>query len=171
MHIIQSCCPSLVGRLSVPGLFLYEERLAECLADGWSDVAENRVPERFDWLSNVGAYVKAYGRVRLYVLILSAFDETWESTELYEVRVEGSDARWYPAPAITIARSGVHDVLDHLHKFSSAEAASISSIRLLMGEDRQNGSSYFTALEAHNERYRAVEDAIVQLEEELFAAD
>jgi hypothetical protein len=40
-----------------------------------------------------------------------------------------------------------------------------------MGEDRQNGSSYFTALEAHNERYRAVEDAIVQLEEELFAAD
>jgi hypothetical protein len=134
-------------------------------------VAEKRVPERFDWLSNVGAYVKAYGRVRLYALILSAFDETWESTDVYEVRVEGGDGRWYPAPAIPIARSGVHDVLDHLHKFSSAEAGSISSIRSLMSEDRLNSPSYFSALEAHNERYRAVEEAIVQLEEDLFAAD
>ena len=40
-----------------------------------------------------------------------------------------------------------------------------------MSEDRQNSPSYFPALEAHNERYRAVEEAIVQLEEDLFAAD
>ena|SRR5947209_3231641 len=134
-------------------------------------MAEKQVPERFDWLSNVGAYVKAYGRVRLYALILSAFDETWESADVYEVRVCSADDRWYPVPTIPVTGSGVHDVLAHLHRFSSAQAATIAGIRSAMNEDRSNAGEYFAMLEAHNERYRAVEAVIVELEEDLFAAD
>lgn len=134
-------------------------------------MAEKQVPERFDWLSNVGAYVKAYGRVRLYALILSAFDQTWESAELYEVRVADGDGRWYPVATIPIGESGVHDVLAHLHRFSSAQAATIASIRGAMNEDRANAAQYFSTLESHNERYRAVESAVIELEDDLFAAD
>ena len=134
-------------------------------------MAEKQVPERFDWLSNVGAYVRAYGSVRLYALILSAFDETWESAEMYEVRVCSAEGRWYPVPTVPVAESGVHDVLAHLHRFSSAQAATIAAIHTAMNEDRSNASGYFTLLELQNERYRAVEAAIVELEEDLFAAD
>jgi hypothetical protein len=134
-------------------------------------MAEKQVPERFDWLSNVGAYVKAFGRVRLYALIVGALGETWESDEFYEVRVSGGAERWYPVPAIPIARSGVHDVLDHLHRFSSAEATTIAAIRTAMNEGRSSAPGFYGVLELHGERYRAVEGAIVELEEELFAAD
>jgi hypothetical protein len=134
-------------------------------------MTEKQVPERFDWLSNVGAYVKAYGRVRLYALILSAFDETWESPDLYEVRVSDAEDRWYPVATMPVEESGVHDVLAHLHRFSSAEAGTIAAIRSAMNEDRANASQYFAVLEMHNDRYRAVEAAVIELEEELFAAD
>jgi hypothetical protein len=134
-------------------------------------MAEKQVPERFDWLSNVGAYVKAYGRVRLYALIVSAFDETWESAEYYEARICSADGRWFPVPAVPVQESGVHDVLAHLHRFSSMEATTIAEIRSAMNEDRANAGSYFSMLELHNERYRVVEAAIVELEEDLFAAD
>jgi hypothetical protein len=132
---------------------------------------EKQVPERFDWLSNVGSYVKAFGRVRMYALLCAAMGETWESDTLYEVRVGNGADRWFPIPTIPIAQSGVHDVLDHLHRFSSTEAAMIASIRAAMNEDRGSVEDYYALLDAHSERYRALEAAIVELEEELFAAD
>jgi hypothetical protein len=145
---------------------------AQCCSRKRQDsMAEKQVPERFDWLSNVGAYVKAYGRVRLYALVLAAIGETWESTELYEVRVSDGSDRWYPVPAIPIEQSGVHDVLAHLHRFSSAEAAIVAGIRATMNEDRRNATTYYATLERHSERYGAVEAAIVELEDDLFAAD
>jgi hypothetical protein len=132
---------------------------------------EKQVPECFDWLCNVGSYVKVFGRVRMYTLVCVALGETWESDTHYEVRVSDGADRWFPVPAIPIAQSGVHDVLDHLHRFSSTEAATIAAIRAAMNADRGSAEPYYAMLDGHGERYRALEAAIVELEEELFAAD